>query len=198
MGGPIIKDKLFFSIAPEFQQQNQPSTGPYIGQPETQTPKPPATQLAVDSLTNILKSQYGFADPGNGGVIKNENPLANMFARFDLINLPNNSRLVARWNYVNAQQDVFSRSNTRLNLSNNGYNFQSVTNSGLAQLFSDFGRYSNELLTGYTTIRDQTHRSRRRSSSSRASQPQRRHGQIPRAPRTHRRKRARSGRFRDL
>ena len=155
MGGPIIKDKLLFSIAPEFQQQNQPASGPYIGQPATQTPKPPATQAAVDSLTNILKSQYGFADPGNGSVIKNENPLANMFARIDLINLPNNSRLVARYNYVNAQQDIFSRSNTRLNLSNNGYNFQSVTNSGLAQLFSDFGKgYSNELLTGYTTIRD--------------------------------------------
>jgi hypothetical protein len=155
VGGPIIRDRLFFSVAPEFQQQNQPASGPYIGQPDAQTPKPPATQLAVDSLTNILTSKYGFANPGGGGLIKNTNPLANMFARFDLVNLPRNSRLVTRYNYVDAQQDVFSRSNTRLNLSNNGYNFRSVTNSGLAQLFSDFGNgISNEALTGYTTIRD--------------------------------------------
>jgi hypothetical protein len=155
VGGPIIKDKLLFSIAPEFQQRNEPASGPYIGQPAAQTPKPPATQAAVDSFTNILKSKYGFGDPGTTGLIKNENPLANMFARFDLVNLPHNSRLVTRYNYVDAQQDIFSRSNTRLSLSNNGYNFRSVTNSGLGQLFSDFGNgISNELLTGYTTIRD--------------------------------------------
>jgi len=155
IGGPIVKDKLLFSIAPEFQQRNEPASGPYIGQPAAQTPKPPVTQAAADSFTNILKTKYGFPDPGGTGLIKNENPLANMFARFDLVNLPHNSRLVTRYNYVDAQQDIFSRSNTRLNLSNNGYNFRSVTNSELAQLFSDFGNgMSNELLTGYTTIRD--------------------------------------------
>src|ERR1041384_2065957 len=113
-------------------------------------PTRPVPQAAADSFTNMLKTKYGFPDPGGTGLIKNENPLANMFARFDLVNLPHNSRLVTRYNYVDAQQDIFSRSNTRLNLSNNGYNFRSVTNSELAQLFSDFGNgMSNELLTGY-------------------------------------------------
>lgn len=154
VGGPVIRDKLLFSIAPEFQQQNAPASGPYLGQPDSKTPKPPATAAAVDSFVNILKTKYSFADPGTGELIKNENPLANMFARFDLINLPRNSRLVARWNYVDGQQDILSRGNTRLNLSNNGYNFHSKTNSGLAQLFSVFGSNSNEFLAGYTTIRD--------------------------------------------
>ncbi len=155
LGGPIVRDKLLFSVAPEFQQQNQPAGGPYLGQPDSKIPKPPATQVAVDSFVNILKTKYGYPDPGSGTLIKNENPLGNMFARLDLINLPHNSRLVTRYNYVNAQQDVLSRGNTQLNLSNNGYNFRSVTNSGLVQLFSDFSNgISNELLTGYTTIRD--------------------------------------------
>src|SRR6185503_10258086 len=71
-------------------------------------------------------------------------------------NLPMNSRLMARWNYVNAQQDIFSRSATRVSLSNNGYNFQSKTNSGFAQLYSNFANgNSNELLMGFTGIRDQ-------------------------------------------
>lgn len=155
VGGPIIKDKLLFSVAPEWQQQSAPSSGPYIGQPAGLTPKPPATSAGVDSLVNILTTQYGFADPGNGGVVKNDNPLANMFARVDLINLPVNSRLVARYNYVDGQQDIFSRSATRLNLSNNGYNFRSTTNSYLTQLFSSMDNGSNnEFLVGLTRIRD--------------------------------------------
>jgi Carboxypeptidase regulatory-like domain len=156
LGGPIIRDKVFFSIAPEFQQESAPASGPYIGQPTGATVPPAATQAAVDSLVNILKTQYGFADPGTSGLVNNTNPLSNMFARLDFISLPHDSRLVTRYNYVKAQQDILSRSATRLNLSNNGYNFESVTNSYLAQLFTSFSHaVSNEALVGLTRIRDQ-------------------------------------------
>jgi hypothetical protein len=155
LGGPIVKNKIFFSIAPEFQQESAPAGGPYIGQPSAATPVPPATQAAVDSFTNILETKYGFADPGTSGLVNNGNPLANMFARLDFVNLPHDSRLVTRYNYVNAQQDIFSRSATRVGLSNNGYNFQSKTNSGLVQLFTSFSHdIANEALVGYTGIRD--------------------------------------------
>ena len=155
LGGPVVKNKIFFSIAPEFQQQTAPASGPYIGQPDGATPLPAATQAAVDSFTNILTTQYGYADPGASGLVNNKNPLSNMFARLDFVNLPHDSRLVTRYNYVNAQQDNFSRSPTRLNLSSNAFNFQSKTNSGLVQLFSSFSRgIANEALVGYTTIRD--------------------------------------------
>lgn len=155
LGGPIVKDKLLFSVAPEWQQQQQPASGPYIGQPAGLLPKPPATGAGVDSLVNILTNQYGFADPGNGALVKNQNPLANLFARLDLINLPVGSRLVARYNYVDGQQDILSRSNTRINLSNNGYNFRSTTNSYLTQLFSSMDNgTNNEFLIGLTKIRD--------------------------------------------
>jgi hypothetical protein len=155
LGGPIVKNKLLFSVAPEWQQQEQPAAGPYIGQPAGLLPKPPATPEGVDSLRNILMSQYGFADPGNGGVVKNQNPLSNLFARVDLINLPMSSRLVARYNYVDGQQDVLSRTPTRITLSNNGYNFRSTTNSYLTQLFSSTeSGTNNEFLIGLTRIRD--------------------------------------------
>ncbi|MGH7602387.1 MAG: carboxypeptidase regulatory-like domain-containing protein [Gemmatimonadaceae bacterium] len=155
VGGPIVKDRLLFSVAPEWQQESAPSSGPYIGQPSGVSPRAAAAQTAVDSLLNILTNQYGFANPGGGGPITNENPLANMFARFDLINLPASSRLVARYNYVNAQQDILSRSPSVLSLSNNGYNFRSTTNSYLTQLFSSLNNgSSNEFLLGLTRIRD--------------------------------------------
>ena len=155
-GGPIIKDKLLFSIAPEFQQQNAPNTGPYIGQPTNLTTKPPATQAAVDSFVNILKTKYGFSDPGNAGLWNTTNPAKNVFARFDLINLPANSRLVARYNYAGANQIVpGGRSATSLALSNNGYTITDATNSGTAQLFSTFGNGgTNELTLGYSDISD--------------------------------------------
>ncbi len=153
MGGPIVKDKIFFSVAPEFQQQQQPAGGPYIGAGSATVA--PATQAAVDSFVNILKTKYNFADPGNAQKVSNQNPLANMFTRLDFVNLPGNSRLMTRWNYVKAQEDVFSRSATRVNLSNNGYNFQSTTNSGLAQLFTNFDNgTSNEAIIGFTAVRD--------------------------------------------
>jgi len=156
LGGPIIPDKIFFSIAPEFQQESAPASGPYLGQPAGATVPPAATQAAVDSLVSILKTQYGFTDPGTAGLKTNQNPLSNMFARLDFISLPHDSRLVTRYNYVKAEQDILSRSATRLNLSNNGYDFQSVTNSYLAQLFTTFSRgVSNEGLVGLTRIRDQ-------------------------------------------
>jgi len=155
LGGPIVKNKILFSVAPEFQQESAPASGPYIGQPSGATVPPAATQAAVDSLVSILKTKYGFADPGTGGLVTNQNPLANFFARLDFISLPHDSRLVTRYNYVKAQQDILSRSATRLNLSNNGYNFQSVTNSFLGQLFTSFSHgISNEGLVGYTRIRD--------------------------------------------
>jgi hypothetical protein len=156
LGGPIVRDHLFFFVAPEFQQESQPQSGPYIGQPSGVTPLPATNQATVDSVNNILKSKYGFGDVGSGSLVTNENPLSNMFARVDWVNLPANSRLVLRYNYVDAQQDILgTRSNTTMVLSNNGYNFRSTTNNGLATLFSNFANgNSNELLVGYTTIRD--------------------------------------------
>jgi hypothetical protein len=155
-GGPIIRDKLLFSIAPEFQQQNAPNTGPYIGQPSNITTKPPATQAAVDSFVNILKTKYGFADPGNAGLWNTTNPAKNFFGRLDFINLPGNSRLVARYNYAGANQIVpGTRSATSLALTNNGYTINDATNSGTAQLFSTFGNgATNELTLGFSDISD--------------------------------------------
>jgi hypothetical protein len=125
MGGPILKDKIFFSIAPEFQQQQAPQAGPYIGQAASLKPLPAAFQPAIDSFTNILKTKYNFPDPGGAGAVNNENPLSNMFARLDFVNLPGNSRLVTRYNYAGAEQDQgLTRSQTLLALSNNGYSRQ--------------------------------------------------------------------------
>jgi hypothetical protein len=156
VGGPIIRDRLHFFIAAEGQQQSTPASGPYFGQPSSLVTKVPVSTTDWDRFRSLLQTQYNYADIGNGDQITKKNPLANGFARVDFENLPLNGRLVARYNYVNGQQDInTTRSATAFSASNNGYKFNSSTNSGLVQYFSNFlGGGSNEFLTGYTTIRD--------------------------------------------
>jgi len=155
VGGPIVRDKIQFSIAPEFQTQSAPASGPYFGQPSNVTPAVPVTQTIYDSVAKILTTKYGYTGLGAGSLVQNDNPLSNFFGRLDFLNLPANSRLVARYNFAGAETDVFSRSQSSFKSTDNAYNFRSVTNSGTAQLFTNLaGGSSNELLVGYTTIRD--------------------------------------------
>lgn len=154
LGGPIVHDKIQFFIAPEFQTQSSPTSAPFFGQASS---LPGDTVATADfaTFTNYLTSKYGYPTVGDGNVVNNKNPLSNFFGRIDVLNLPANSRLVARYNYAGAETDVFSRSATAFKATSNAYNFQSVTNSGLVQLFTNLsGGSSNELITGYTTIRD--------------------------------------------
>ena len=155
LGGPIVRDKILFSVAPEFQTQNQPASGPYIGQPADVNPAGLVTQAMYDSVARILTTKWAYPDVGTAALATNENPLSNFFGRLDFISLPHDSRLVARYNFAGAETDVFSRTQSQFKGTSNAYNFRSVTNSGLAQLFTNFaGGTSNEFLIGYTTIRD--------------------------------------------
>ena len=152
LGGPIIKNKVFFFINPEFQEQGNPATGPFMGGPFTVSQIPSGTDL---SRFQGLLSPLG-VKAGNGDARGNINPLKNLFARIDIHGLPFNSTLTLRENYGHAEQDVFSRGSTGLfALSDNGYTFKSDKSAWVAQLKSAFdnGAY-NELYVGLTHIRD--------------------------------------------
>jgi len=43
LGGPIVRDRVHFFVASEFQRLSQPAAGPYVGQPAGQLPVPVAT-----------------------------------------------------------------------------------------------------------------------------------------------------------
>ena len=55
VGGPLSQDRAFFFVAPEFQAQQSPSTGPYTGSTDA-----PVSQLMIDSVNKALLA-YGIA-----------------------------------------------------------------------------------------------------------------------------------------
>ena len=153
LGGPIVKDKIHFFVAPEWQRQDYPAPGPYIGQPANQVPAPAADAATVQRFVDILHNSYGL-DAGSSGAVSNTNPLTNFFGRLDFV-LPYNSRLVVRDNYGQAEIDTLFRLSTSLRFGSNAYSFHNKKNAAVAQLFTNWNNgANNELFLGYTTIRD--------------------------------------------
>lgn len=147
LGGPIIKNKLFFFVNGEFAKKTQPSSY-NIGEGSNITLEQ-ATQFA-----NKLKELMPNYD--NGGFNKYTNARASnkLFARIDY-NINNKHKLTFRYNYVDASDDNISRSKTVLNFNNSGYIFNNKTHGFVTELNSVFNSvFSNELRIGYNRIRD--------------------------------------------
>ncbi|HEX5830248.1 MAG TPA: carboxypeptidase regulatory-like domain-containing protein [Gemmatimonadaceae bacterium] len=152
LGGPIVKDRVLFFVNPEFQQLQQPAAGRYLGGPGSTL-----RQADLDRFVAEL-DERGMTNLGGAGRVTNENPLANVFARLDF-NV-GNTQAMLRHNYGNAEDDIFSRGTTgtapSFPLGNNGYQFRSVKHATVLQLRTSLANgWFNELLTGYTTIRDE-------------------------------------------
>lgn len=148
LGGPIIKDKVFFFANVEAQADETPSPfdfGVYDGD---------ASQADLQGLSDFLQSNYNY-DPGTFGDVSDELNGLKFFAKLDF-NLDDNNRLTLRHNYTRAENIDRNASNPRqINFSNNGVFFPSTTNSSALELNSRFGnKASNNLIIGYTSVND--------------------------------------------
>jgi hypothetical protein len=152
IGGPIVKDRIHFFVSPEFQRRFEPALGPYLGQ---RAQGFPAASADIDRFSTILDG-YGIA-AGSAGPARNANPLRNIFVRLDFAPSVNN-RLVLRHNYGRAEDDVLARDQSLIRLTSNSHAFTSVKESSVAQLFTSFdGGAGNELIVGYSRLRDRRH-----------------------------------------
>jgi hypothetical protein len=164
LGGPIIRDRLHFFLAPEFQQRARPAGGPsWLSSGQSAISDAPAVPLdSLNRIAQIMETNYGF-DVGATTPVSNENPLTNLFGRLDFRINPDH-RLVFRQIINFADDDVFSRNTGNLQTSalnqssgyrygSNAYTFATKNYSSVGQIYSNFsGGKSNELIIGYNKI----------------------------------------------
>ncbi len=152
IGGPIIRNKLFYFVNAEMRQRVEPR--PALGDPIIVENGFEAPKSMVDEVINITKNQYNF-NPGGYDEFQNETGDIKLFARFDL-NLGEDHRLTLRNNFVNASLDRgIYRSGSTFQLESGGYVFKSMQNQTVLQLNSVVGdNMANELRISYLMIRD--------------------------------------------
>lgn len=177
LGGPIIKNKLFFFVNAEFEKRTDPaytftvrpagSTSQAANQSQATDDDDPLTGLA--GLRQFLIDNYNY-DPGVYKDFSRATESQRYVARFDY-NINKNHKLTVRGNITNAFQDVppstsggfvggppggRGNNNNVLSFSSSYYRINNNQSSVTAELNSSFrnGLFTNNLVVGYSSFRD--------------------------------------------
>jgi hypothetical protein len=153
LGGPIVKDELFFFVTAELRRQNNP-LNTRVGTDLQGTDVFNAPQSTVTEVQSIFQDTYGY-NPGGTSPIDSRTNNEKLLAKLDW-NINQNHRLTLRHNYVDAlDNQSASRSDNEFSFSNRQIDFESTQNSTTLQLNSTFGTNAfNEALFVYTSIID--------------------------------------------
>ncbi len=147
VGGPIIKNKLFFFVNGEIAKKEIPST---FNMGEGSNVSAGTLKKIVDRL-GVIAPGY---TPGDTGKFTNSTPNKKFLVRVDW-NVNAKNRLTIRHSYVDASSDNMSRSADYFRFNDNGYKFNSKTNSTVVELNTRISnQFSNEFRFGYTMVRD--------------------------------------------
>lgn len=148
IGGPIIKNKLFFFLNGEIQRDERPQPAQFADYEGN------STQSEIESLASYLKSNYNY-DPG--AFLNNpETVEANRIATKLDWNVNDNNKISLSYRYNDGFRNNTSRtSNSSVNFLNNGYSFPTTTHSGSFELNSRFkSDASNKFLVTLTDVTD--------------------------------------------
>ena len=152
LGGPIVKDELFFFVNLEIFRRAEP-LDTRVGRVDDEDVFP-AGASTMERIQNIAQTQYDYNTGGFSPITERQDN-EKLLAKLDW-NLMENHRLTLRHNYVNAYEETgLSRFNGGFDFENRQYQFQSTQNSTSLELSSRFGdSWFNEFRFVYTRIRD--------------------------------------------
>ena len=146
LGGPILKDKLFFFVSGEFYKEKYPSSY-FPGYTSGYLSEDQAKEIAdrYEAATGIRDS-YGHGDSGKQSV--------DVMARVDW-NINRNNKLAVRYQLKDAYQDVYGSGANTYYFKNSAYRITDRTHSVVVELNSRLtDNLSNELRVGATLVRD--------------------------------------------
>jgi hypothetical protein len=152
VGGPIMKDTLFFFASGERNKLSQP-TGTSADGSTANTYRDPAGAAQFQS---VLTTKYGYNPGGLGDYNQRTNSYPMLLGKLDF-NATSSDQISFRYNYVDALSDTLgqSRSTSAYTFETAGYTITNKTNSGVLQADSVFGANSfNQGRVGYETISD--------------------------------------------
>ena len=184
VGGPIIKDKLFFFVNAEWENASQPNPNTFVPAGSSASGQPSAAPKdSLDKFRNILSSKYGY----DAGVYENRPNFVTenrkLLAKIDW-NINNVHKLILKYSdFKGSDQSPLngssvpnsgaggfsitgiSGSQTRLpnnrnstesiGFSNSDYATDHIVKSATLELNSNFNsKISNQLLLAYTHIND--------------------------------------------
>ena len=164
LGGPILKDRLTFYVAPEWQTKFSAASGAFVGSTFSAT-TPNINPDSIALVQAIALSKFGY-DAGTSGKVDVENPLTNLFGRVDF-QVNSQHRLVLRRTDNTTENTSFSRNNntfstnpasqtTGFRLGSNGFVGKNKNTSNVGQIFSNLTNgISNEFLVGFNKISDE-------------------------------------------
>ena len=160
IGGPIIKDELFFFVNAELKRETSPlDTRVGTGLDGTNIFDEPRERLVGENgdggIRGILDEIYDYGAGGISPISQNQND-EKVLAKIDW-NISDSHRLTVRNNYVNARDDQgIGRDPNDFSYGNRQFIFQSTQNSFTTSLNSTFSdNMFNEARFVYTRIRDQ-------------------------------------------
>jgi hypothetical protein len=150
LSGAIIQDKLQYFVAADIQDRTTPFDGITL---EESGAAPGDAERMIDHLNALGAAQWGGAGSAGGFLIENPNPT--YFAKLSWAPAANHNVSLS-YNNVEASVDVISRrQNGDWQLTSGAYSIENSTNS-LRLIWSGVfgGKYSNEFIGGWQSIRD--------------------------------------------
>jgi len=148
VGGPIIKNKLFFFVLGELERNIRPQPfnfSEYRGF---------GTLDSINKLVNFLKTNYNY-DPGSFLDNPEEVNANRITTKLDW-NLNQNHKLSLSYRFNQGERfNTSASSSTRINFYNNGFVFPNKTNTATAELRSTFAKgMSNRFLITFSDVED--------------------------------------------